>query len=110
MRALQWHLPNDESLKGVDNQFMLGCSVLITPMPEPLAATVKGVFLGIGKGMRWWYDYAEIDARPGENKTINVPLVHLPIFIRGGSIITSQKPGNTTKTTRTNPEGSSWHL
>lgn len=105
MRPLSWEFPADESLKAVDNQFMLGPSILVTPVLEPLAKTVKGVFPGIGEGTRWydWYNYSEIDAQPGENKTIDAPLVHIPVFIRGGSIIASQKPGNTTKTTRANP-------
>ncbi|KAH8198352.1 hypothetical protein TruAng_007449 [Truncatella angustata] len=105
MRALQWEFPNDESLKAVDNQFMLGPSILITPVLEPLATTVKGVFPGIVDGTRWydWYDLTEIEAQPRENKTIEAPLVHIPVFVRGGSIIASQKPGNTTKTTRSNP-------
>ncbi|KAK9768971.1 putative alpha-glucosidase [Seiridium cardinale] len=105
MRALQWEFPDDESLKGVDNQFMLGPSILVTPVLEPLATAVKGVFPGIAQGTRWydWYNYSEVDAQPGENKTIDAPLVHIPVFLRGGSIIASQKPGNTTKTTRMNP-------
>jgi alpha-glucosidase len=35
--------------------------------------------------------------------TLDAPLEHIPVHVRGGSIIASQKPGNTTKTTRTNP-------
>ncbi|KAF3016438.1 alpha-glucosidase maltase [Neopestalotiopsis sp. 37M] len=105
MRAVQWEFPNEESLRGVDNQFMLGPSILVTPVLEPLATTVRGVFPGVADGTRWydWYNYTEVQAQPGENKTIDAPLVHIPVFIRGGSIIASQKPGNTTKTTRTNP-------
>ncbi|KAK9426617.1 putative alpha-glucosidase [Seiridium unicorne] len=105
MRALQWEFPDDESLKGVDNQFMLGPSILVTPVLEPLATTVKGVFPGIAQGTRWydWYNYSKVDVQPGENKTIDAPLVHIPVFLRGGIIIASQKPGNTTKTTRMNP-------
>ncbi|KAI1858944.1 uncharacterized protein JN550_012302 [Neoarthrinium moseri] len=105
MRALQWEFPNEESLKAVDNQFMLGPSILITPVLEPLVTSVRGVFPGIADGTRWydWYNYTEVHAQPGENKTIEAPLVHIPVFIRGGSIIPSQKPGNTTKMTRMNP-------
>lgn len=102
MRAVQWEFPDDESLKAVDNQFMLGPSILITPVLVPLATTVQGVFPGTEP---WydWYTYKQVDVQPGKNKTLDAPLVHIPVHVRGGSIIPSQQPGNTTKTTRMNP-------
>jgi alpha-glucosidase len=71
----------------------------------PLATTVKGVFPGVAEGTRWydWYTLDEVDAAPGENKTLDAPLLHQPIFIRGGYILPIQKAGNTTKTSRLNP-------
>ncbi|KAG6368994.1 hypothetical protein INS49_003213 [Diaporthe citri] len=105
LRALAWEFPNDESLKAVETQFMSGPALLVTPVLEPLATTVNGVFPGVKDGTRWyeWYTLDEVDAKPGENKTLDGPLVHQPVHIRGGYVIPIQKAGNTTKTSRKSP-------
>jgi alpha-glucosidase len=104
LRALSWNFPDDESLKSVDNQFMLGSSILITPVLAPLLRASQGVFPG-APHTRWydWYTLEEVHAQAGQNVTLDAPLEHIPVHVRGGSIIASQKPGNTTKTTRMNP-------
>ena len=108
MRALAWEFPNDESLKAVETQFMSGPAILITPVLVPLATTVQGVFPGVADGVRWydWYTLAPVDAAPGENRTLDAPLVHQPVHVRGGYIIPMQKAGNTTRTSRQ----SAWSL
>ncbi|KAF2724910.1 glycoside hydrolase family 31 protein [Polychaeton citri CBS 116435] len=105
LRALAWEFPDEEGLKAISNQFMLGPSILVTPVLEPNVDTVRGVFPGVGSGTRWydWYTLDEVQVAPGENKTLDAPLVHIPVFIRGGTVIASQLPGNTTKMTRSNP-------
>lgn len=105
LRALAWEFPDDEDIKAVDNSFMSGPSLLVMPVLAPLATTVQGVLPGIAAGTVWydWYTFNKIDASPGENKTFDAPLLHQPIFIRGGSIIPVQKAGNTTSTSRTHP-------
>lgn len=105
LRALAWEFPNDESLKAVETQFMSGPALLVTPVLEPLATTVRGVFPGVADGTRWydWYTLKEVHAQPGENKTLEAPLVHQPIHIRGGYIIPTQKAGNTSRTSRQSP-------
>lgn len=106
MRALAWEFPNDKSLRETDTQFLLGPSLLVTPVLEPVARTVKGIFPGIGQGTRWydWYTLQEVkNVQPNENVTMNAPLEHINIHIRGGSILALQKPGNTTTATRTKP-------
>jgi len=104
MRALSWNFPDEEALKNVDNQFMLGPSILITPVLAPLLRAAQGVFPGVPT-TRWydWYTLEEVQAQPGQNVTLDAPLEHIPVHVRGGSIIASQVPGNTTKTTRSNP-------
>ncbi|KAF2166997.1 glycoside hydrolase family 31 protein [Zasmidium cellare ATCC 36951] len=105
LRALAWEFPAEASLAAVETQFMSGPAILVTPVLEPSVTTVQGVFPGVGSGTVWynWYSYAKVDAQPGENKTLDAPLLHQPIHIRGGYIIPTQKPGNTTKASRTNP-------
>jgi alpha-glucosidase len=105
LRALAWEFPNDPQLAGVETQFMSGPALLVTPVLAPLATTVQGVFPGVAEGTRWydWYTLEEVKAAPGENKTLEAPLLHQPIHIRGGYIVPIQKAGNTTKTSRLNP-------
>ena len=55
-RALAWEFPNEPMLASADRQFMLGPSLLITPVLEPLAATVNGVFPGSSMETIW-YDW-----------------------------------------------------
>ncbi|KAL9079123.1 MAG: hypothetical protein Q9157_001963 [Trypethelium eluteriae] len=105
LRALAWEFPDDPQLRGVETQFMLGPSLLITPVLVPLVTTVQGVFPGVASGTRWydWYSLQEIQAAPGENKTLSAPLEHINIHVKGGSIIPMQKAGNTTSASRKNP-------
>lgn len=106
MRALAWEFPNEPALAGVDNQFLLGPSILVTPVLEPNVSTVKGVFPGAGKGATVWYDWytqQAVAAQPGENKTIDAPLGHIPVYVRGGSVLPMQEPGYTTAESRQNP-------
>ena len=54
MRALAWEFPADSSLAGAYAQFMLGPSLLITPVLVPNVETVQGIFPGIGEGTNWY--------------------------------------------------------
>lgn len=105
MRALQWEFPNDASLAGVDNQFMLGPSLLVTPVLLPNVNTVNGVFPGVAEGTIWydWYTLQPLDVQAGQNITLQAPLTHINVHVRGGSILPMQIPGNTTTTTKANP-------
>ena len=106
MRALAWEFPNDISLRETDTQFMLGPSLLVTPVLEANVTTVKGVFPGIDQGTRW-YDWCTLQevtgVRPHENVTMMAPLEHINLHIRGGSIMPLQDPGNTTAATARGP-------
>ncbi|KAH7138695.1 glycosyl hydrolases family 31-domain-containing protein [Dendryphion nanum] len=107
MRALAWEFPNEPQLAGVDNQFLLGPSLLITPVLEPQVSSVRGVFPGVGEGQVWydWYTHEKINVQAGENKSIAAPLGHIPVFVRGGSVLPLQEPGYTTGESRKNPWG-----
>lgn len=105
LRALAWEFPDDAQLKAIDNQFMSGPALLVTPVLAPLATSVQGVFPGVASGTIWydWYTLQKVDVAPGENKTLSAPIEHQPIAIRGGYIIPIQQAGNTTATSRKNP-------
>jgi alpha-glucosidase len=86
---------------------MLGPSLLITPVLAPQVETVNGIFPGIADGECWydWYTQAKVDAQAGVNTTIDAPLGHIPVYIRGGSVLPTQEPGYTTTESRKNPWG-----
>lgn len=107
MRALAWEFPNDPFLASADRQFLLGSSLMVVPVLAQGATTVNGVFPGSGKGEVWydWYNQSSITSSPGQNITIDAPLGHIPVYIRGGSVLPTQEPGMTTKLCRQNPWG-----
>ncbi|ODV65159.1 1,4-alpha-d-glucan glucohydrolase [Hyphopichia burtonii NRRL Y-1933] len=107
MRALSWEFPNDRSLAGADRQFFVGDAILVTPVLTQGADTVKGVFPGAGKDEVYydWYTYEKQDFEDGKNTTLDAPLGHIPLHIRGGYVIPTQEPGYTTAESRENPWG-----
>jgi alpha-glucosidase len=106
MRALAWEFPNDPSLAGADRQFLLGPSILVIPVLEPGATSVNGVLPGLNDGSEKWYDWYNQTAMPvpsQANTTINAPVGHIPVFVRGGSVLPLQQPALTTRDARQTP-------
>jgi len=105
MRALAWEFPNDPTLAAIDNQFLLGPSLLITPALGQGQTEVQGVFPGIAQGEIWydWYTQTAVNAQPGENVTIPAPLGHIPVYVRGGAILPQQEALYTTTESRNSP-------
>ncbi|OTA57514.1 glycoside hydrolase family 31 protein [Hypoxylon sp. EC38] len=106
MRALAWEFPNEPWLANADRQFLLGDAVLVTPCLAQGATTVDGVFPGVGSGEVWydWYNQTVITGvTAGQNVTIDAPLGHIPVYIRGGKVIPMQEPGLTTAAVRASP-------
>ncbi len=107
MRALAWEFPDDPTLASADRQFLLGPSLMITPVLTQGATSVNGIFPGVGSGEVWydWYNQSAVTAASGQNITIDAPLGHIPVYVRGGSVLPIQEPGMTTKECRSNPWG-----
>ncbi|EMR70096.1 putative alpha-glucosidase precursor protein [Eutypa lata UCREL1] len=107
MRALAWDFPDEPWLAAADRQFLLGGALLVTPCLVQGAATVDGVFPGVGSGTLWydWYNQTVISDRitAGQNVTIDAPLGHIPVYVRGGYAIPMQEPGLTTADVRASP-------
>ncbi|KAH8892329.1 glycoside hydrolase family 31 protein [Thozetella sp. PMI_491] len=110
LRALAWEFPNEPWLASADRQFMLGGAIMVTPCLIQGATAVDGIFPGVADGVTVWYDWynqtAVANVRPGENVTIAAPLGHIPVYVRGGSVIPLQEPGMTTSAAR----NSNWAL
>ena len=95
MRALAWEFPDEPQPAAADRQFLLGPSLLVTPVLEPGADSVSGVFPGASEGTIWydWYNQSAISdsmALSGANVSIPAPLGHIPVFVRGGSVLPMQ--------------------
>ena len=105
MRALSWEFPDDPSLADADRQFFLGPAVLVTPVLVQGATSVDGVFPGVGKGECYydWYTQTAVTAAPGQNVTIDSPLSHIPVYLRGGYVLPMQQPAMTTTAARNTP-------
>ncbi|KAI1850918.1 hypothetical protein JX265_007243 [Neoarthrinium moseri] len=106
MRALAWDFPDEPWLADADRQFLLGDAILVTPCLEQGATTVDGVFPGVGSGTIWydWYNQTAITGvTAGQNVTIDAPLGHIPVYIKGGKVLPLQEPGLTTTDVRNSP-------
>lgn len=107
MRALAWDFPDEPWLGEADRQFLLGDAIMVIPCLEQGASTVKGVFPGVGSEGTVWYDwYTQTRIRDvgiGENVTIDAPLGHIPVYIKGGYVIPLKEPDMTVADTRDSP-------
>ena len=105
MRALAWEFPSDPTLASADRQFFLGPAILVTPCLVQGATSVDGVFPGVGSGAVYydWYNLTQIVAAPGQNVTIDAPLGHIPVYVRGGYVLPMQQPAMTTNQSRVTP-------
>jgi len=79
-----------------------GSGFLISPVLTQSTTTVQAYF----PNARWYsyYDGAEVSARQSF-LTLNAPLNFIPLHIRGGSILPTQEPANSTMWSRANPMG-----
>jgi len=69
---------------------------------------VRGVFPGAGAGTAWydWYNLSAVAVASGaQNVTLDAPLGHLPLFVRGGHVVPLQEPAMTTAESRRSPWG-----
>ncbi|KAI0004052.1 glycoside hydrolase family 31 protein [Xylariaceae sp. FL0662B] len=109
LRALAWEFPDEPWLAGADRQFLVGGALLVTPCLVQGAATVDGVFPGAGAGTVWydWYNRTSIaggvGAGAGDNVTLDAPLGHIPVHVRGGRVLPMQEPRLTTAAARASP-------
>nr|XP_023423179.1 uncharacterized protein LOC100714419 [Cavia porcellus] len=102
VRPLLHEFVSDRVTWDVDSQFLLGPALLVSPVLEPDARSVKAYFPGAH-----WYDYytgVNINAR-GQWKDVAAPLDHINLHVRGGYILPLQEPALNTHLSRKNPLG-----
>uniref|UniRef100_A0A060T6J9 Maltase n=1 Tax=Blastobotrys adeninivorans TaxID=409370 RepID=A0A060T6J9_BLAAD len=97
LRALSWDFPDEERLSGMETQFMVGPALMVAPVLTPGATSVDVTF----PYAEWydWYTQMNVNATD-EVQTFDAPLGHIPLFIRGGSVLALQEPGYTVAESR----------
>lgn len=77
----------------LDESFLWGCCLLIVPVLKEHSTTVSTYL----PRSRWydWYTFLGTESN-GTNVVLHAPFDTIPIFIRGGIILPTQKPEVTT--------------
>jgi alpha-glucosidase (family GH31 glycosyl hydrolase) len=98
-----WHeFPLDAATYGIDRQFLWGSGLLISPVLDEGAESVRVYFPNARI-----YDYytgAESQVK-GDYATISAPMDFIPVHIRGGNILPTQEPAINTEIARNNAMG-----
>jgi alpha-D-xyloside xylohydrolase len=84
MRALAFDFSGDPNTLDIDDEFMLGPSVLVAPVTEA-GAVNRSVYLPANTE---WYDFwTGAQAKGGKRLSKPTPLSIMPLYIRAGSIL-----------------------
>ncbi|XP_078612816.1 sucrase-isomaltase, intestinal-like [Branchiostoma floridae x Branchiostoma japonicum] len=104
VRPLLHEFPTDSNTWDVDRQFLWGNGLLISPVLTPDTTTVDAYFPDTR-----WYDYFsghEVEGQyRGQTVTLDAPLDKINVHVRGGVVLPTQQPANTTVYSRKNPMG-----
>jgi len=105
-RPLFFEFPSDANTVSISKQFLIGSSLLVTPVLEPNTTTVDGYFPAAR-----WYDYftgalfQDFTETRGSFLTLDAPLDKINVHLRGGIVVPIQLPALTTAETRKNSYG-----
>lgn len=98
MRSLMFDFPNDDRVKDIDDEFMFGDALLICPVTQPMyydregaieKEKTKACYLPEGAG---WYSFWTSEFYSGgQTLTVDAGINTMPIFIKAGSILFTQK-------------------
>lgn len=86
-----------------DEQFLIGSDILVSPVLAENTMTVDAQF---PPGLWYdWYDYSVLGNRTQDDFviTLDAPLTHIPVHIRGGAIIITKSPKLLVKDTFSTP-------
>lgn len=103
VRPVFFEFNNDLRTHEIDRQFMLGASLLISPVLEPSIQHVNAYFPN-----DTWYNFfngQKIDLSLGSFIKLEAPITDINVHIRGGYVVPYQHPGVTTSQSRKNPFG-----
>ncbi|XP_063595396.1 maltase-glucoamylase-like [Penaeus indicus] len=102
VRPLMHEFPHDRHTLSIDDQFLWGGGLLISPVLAE-GQTSRSLYLPFDA----WYDYytGQAEERPGERVTSPAPRDVIPLHIRGGHILPTQRPALNTQQSRIQPMG-----
>ncbi|WP_079717257.1 TIM-barrel domain-containing protein [Parapedobacter luteus] len=84
LRGLAMDFPRDARALGINDQFLFGPSLLVSPVTER-GATSRALYLPEGTG---WYDfYSGTYHRGGQTLEASAPYERMPVFAKAGSIV-----------------------
>lgn len=101
VRALFYEF-DDPALYDHDSQFMVGSSLLVTPVLRPGETGVTGYFPS-ADGTTWvdWWTHKAVDTSKGDIAELDLPLGEIGVHIRSGSaLLLYAKSGYTVKETK----------
>ncbi|PRT55651.1 Glucosidase 2 subunit alpha [Wickerhamiella sorbophila] len=84
MRPLFFEFPEEEAVYAIDDEFLIGDSLLAKPVVDRGAKSIDVVLPGGGV----YYDYFTGKAHRANKITVPTELESIPLFVRGGKIIT----------------------
>ncbi|XP_076282313.1 lysosomal alpha-glucosidase [Lasioglossum baleicum] len=98
-RPLFFEFPDDPVTFDIDTQFLWGASLMIAPVLDENEVKVSAY---LPRGV--WYDYYTKKVRSSGTEwcMLDAPLDTIPLMIRGGSVLPTQKPAATTTASRKN--------
>ncbi|XP_039303833.1 lysosomal alpha-glucosidase isoform X2 [Solenopsis invicta] len=98
-RPLFFEFPNDRQTYDIDTQFLWGSALMIIPVLEENKIEVAAY---VPRGV--WYNYYTFNSffAIGKHYTLSAPIDRIPLLVRGGSILPTQKAGVTTTESRKN--------
>jgi alpha-glucosidase len=89
IRPLFWEFPDDANGYAIDDQFLLGPSLLVAPIFRQ-GARQRAVYLPAGAD---WYEFGtDRKHAGGQYVTAAAPLDTIPLFVRAGTILPMTKP------------------
>uniref|UniRef100_A0A1I8HXG7 NtCtMGAM_N domain-containing protein n=1 Tax=Macrostomum lignano TaxID=282301 RepID=A0A1I8HXG7_9PLAT len=102
VRSLAHEFPNDTAAVRIDEQFLWGSAMLISPVLSPAKLSIQA-YLPPEDG---WYDaYTGEEVQETGFVMLDAPLEHINVHIRKGFILPWQTPSTTTVSSRQNGLG-----
>lgn len=101
VRSLIHEFSSDKKTFDIDEQFLWGSSLLISPVINPGRTFVDAY---LPSQARWFDYYSGREVNSGSTR-LNAPRDFIPLHVRGGSILPVQEPGKNTDESRKQPFG-----